>query len=103
MDALIFGIFDGQLDGFVIDSVITCVENKSTDVNRLSGLIDRLVCLYSRRTTLRQDNSRGLGRFDGLLLGSVSSAVAAHAHCSVEVVRQAAILKTPFSLHEAVS
>lgn len=38
-----------------------------------------------------------------LLLGSVSSAVAAHAHCSVEVVRQAAIPKTPFSPHEAAS
>jgi hypothetical protein len=32
-----------------------------------------------------------------LLQGSVSSAVAAHVHCSVEVVRQAAIPKTPFS------
>ena len=31
--------------------------------------------------------ARGLSRIEGILLGSVSSAVAARAHCSVEVVR----------------
>jgi nucleotide-binding universal stress UspA family protein len=31
--------------------------------------------------------ARGLSRFEGMLLGSVSSAVAARAHCSVEIVR----------------
>jgi nucleotide-binding universal stress UspA family protein len=32
--------------------------------------------------------ARGLGRMDRLLLGSVSSHVVTHAHCSVEVVRE---------------
>jgi nucleotide-binding universal stress UspA family protein len=31
--------------------------------------------------------SRGRGRLDRFLIGSVSSGVAARAHCSVEVVR----------------
>jgi nucleotide-binding universal stress UspA family protein len=34
--------------------------------------------------------ARGLGRMERLLLGSVSSYIVMHAHCSVEVVRQAA-------------
>jgi nucleotide-binding universal stress UspA family protein len=33
--------------------------------------------------------ARGLGRIEGLLLGSVSSAIVAHAPCTVEVVRAA--------------
>ena len=34
--------------------------------------------------------ARGLGRVERVLLGSVSSAIAARAHCSVEVVRRTA-------------
>jgi nucleotide-binding universal stress UspA family protein len=32
--------------------------------------------------------AKGMGRFERMLIGSVSSAVAARAHCSVEIVRQ---------------
>jgi nucleotide-binding universal stress UspA family protein len=32
--------------------------------------------------------SRGLNRFERLFLGSISTAVVARAHCSVEVVRE---------------
>jgi nucleotide-binding universal stress UspA family protein len=34
--------------------------------------------------------ARGLGRWKRLLLGSVSTAIAARSHCSVEVVRKRA-------------
>ncbi len=53
----------------------------------LSGPVAGTLCDQTNDASMVVLGSRGLGGFAGLLLGSVSVAVAAHAHCPVVVVR----------------
>ena len=53
----------------------------------VEGHAVRVLCDRARGALLLVVGCRGLGGFDGLLLGSVSAACAAHAPCSVMVVR----------------
>jgi nucleotide-binding universal stress UspA family protein len=55
----------------------------------IEGHAAKELCDRARGALLLVVGCRGIGGFDGLLLGSVSAACAAHAPCSVMVVRPA--------------
>ena len=64
------------------------VEARGEVIDAVSSIVESIVKkASSEQADLIVIGSRGLGDFKRILLGSVSSGVVAHAHCSVLVVR----------------
>ncbi|MBO3085675.1 universal stress protein [Cellulomonas fengjieae] len=83
----------GEGDGQSLDAAVERVRSEAPGVEVTADVeadrsVPRALIRLSSDAHLLVVGSRGRGGFEGLLLGSVSSAVAAHAHCPVVVVRQ---------------
>lgn len=61
----------------------------------VDGPVVSTLCELSQRARMLVVGHRGLGGFTGMLAGSVTSHVAAHAHCPVVVVRGCAPARQP--------
>jgi nucleotide-binding universal stress UspA family protein len=79
---------EGDAKTILDDSIAAAFGDSPPPLRRtvLAGPTARLLIEESRRCALLVLGSRGHGGFAGMLLGSVSSACAEHAHCPVLVV-----------------
>jgi nucleotide-binding universal stress UspA family protein len=90
----------------VVEDAITDAARSDPDVTvrpvLLEGPVAATLCTLSMPVRMIVLGHRGRGGFSGLLLGSVSLAVAAHAQCPVVVVRGASSPDVGRDLHVAV-
>lgn len=77
-----------------VDDVLGAVEGARVGRRVTEGLPARVLVEASRWASALVVGSRGHGGFTGLLLGSVSSACAEHAHCPVVVLHDTAARET---------
>lgn len=81
----------GKAAGSVLDQAIADAfdDHHHPPVRRhvLAGPTSHTLIVESKRSGMLVLGSRGHGGFAGMLLGSVSAACVAHAHCSVLIVR----------------
>jgi nucleotide-binding universal stress UspA family protein len=72
----------------VIDQALTGIDHRGVVVERIAGVggASRILCEAAIGADLLIVGSRGLGGFRGLLVGSVTQQVVAHAPCPVVVV-----------------